>query len=151
MKFEQKNLTQINPDDVIAFENRIDRDLPADYKSFLLLNNGGRTDLCVLTVEKFGTVIVNDFFGLEDGSSLDLDDNLETFRGRIPDGFLPFANDPGGNLFLLTLNGTAPGGVFFWDHENEPHTAPLHWNEFKNVYKIADSFQDFVQQLKPDN
>jgi hypothetical protein len=41
--------------------------------------------------------------------------NAETFTGRVPDGMIPFANDAGGNLFLVGTDGT----VSFWDHERE--------------------------------
>jgi hypothetical protein len=40
---------------------------------------------------------------------------VETYAGRVPAGLVPFANDSGGNLFLV-------GGddlVWFWDHDRE--------------------------------
>ncbi len=151
MHFEDRNPVQIHSPDLQRFERRLGLVLPEDYKAFLLLNNGGRTTLYVLRAGNVGPVIVNDFFGLDPGSPLDLDDNVLSYKGRVPAGFLPFANDPGGNVFLLALADENRGSVFFWDHEREPQEEGLHWRDYPNLYSLSDSFTDFLGMLEHDD
>jgi len=51
------------------------------------------------------------------GHGYDLEEQFETYRGRIPSGVLPIADDPGGNQTCLDVAGAFPGTVWFWDHE----------------------------------
>lgn len=48
-----------------------------------------------------------------------------TYRGRIPDGVLPIADDAGGNQVCLAVAGEFPGSVWFWDHEQRWFTSNL--------------------------
>jgi hypothetical protein len=54
------------------------------------------------------------FFDIKDGQVCDLYKKLDIYEDRIPNGFLPIASDPGGNLFLLVLIEDVNGSVFFW-------------------------------------
>ena len=71
------------------------------------------------------------------------------YDGRIPPGALPIAEDPGGNLFLLSLAGDSRGAVFFWDHEEEPVDA-VDWSDFDNVHQVAGTFAEFLASVRAD-
>ncbi len=47
-----------------------------------------------------------------------------------------------GNIICLSLTGDTAGKVYYWDHDGE--TDPP---TFDNVYKIADSFQGFLDSI----
>jgi hypothetical protein len=79
----------------------------------------------------------------------DLRRESATYEGRIPPGTIAIAEDPGGDLFLLSVDGDSKGSVFYWDHENEPVDEATDWEDFENVYPIADSFEEFLASLRP--
>lgn len=132
---------------LLRCEQRVGRSIPSAYRSFLLVNNGGRcTPSCFEYVGRDGTgdSSVNDFLGVDSGHE-SIDKYLETYRGRIPSDVFPIADDPGGNLVLLGAEGANAGKVFFWHHEleaddGEPPT-------YDNVFLIADTFEAFLASL----
>jgi len=54
-----------------------------------------------------------------------LEEQLLTYRERIPVGVLPIADDAGGNQVCLDVAGDFPGSVWFWDHEQRWFTFNL--------------------------
>jgi hypothetical protein len=149
MKIEQ-TFPDIGPAQLDEFERDERLELPAEYREFLLTSNGGEPDDDnIVDVPEFGEVAVNDFFGLQTGQEYDLRGERAMYEGRVPPGTLPIADDPGGSLFLLALDGDAKGAVFYWDHEAEPREEGLDWPDFENVYRIAGSFEEFLGRLRP--
>jgi hypothetical protein len=111
--------------------------LPAPLRRQLLEQNGGAPRAeCLVRIPKVGVEEVFDFFGvgMSDISS-ELAWNIETFTGRLPFGMIPFAGDPGGNLYVLDQE----GGVWFWDHELE--------GNIEAVTRVSDSFDVFLDAL----
>src|SRR5689334_15132541 len=75
-------------------------------------NGGGLADEPLVKLAGGGEELVSSFFGIGmTNLSSELAWVSETFEGRVPTGMLPFADDPGGNLYLLD----AAGSVWFWD------------------------------------
>ena len=72
----------------------------------------------------------------------------ETYRNRVPAWLLPVAKAEGGNLILIALSGDDAGAVYFWDHEQEADEGEPPTTE--NLYRLADSFEDYVHQLSHD-
>lgn len=124
--------------DVSHFEMGIGARLPDDYREFLIRHNGGRP-----TPSGFsgGGDVLNFFFGLWQKHA---DLNYETLahRGLIPNGMIPIACDPGGNLVLLEVARPTRGRVWFWDHEQSGDPD-------KAVSLLANSFTEFVESLVP--
>ena len=139
-----------SPAQLDEFERDEGVQLPAEYREFLLTSNGGRPDDNIVDVPDLDEVAVNDFFGLQPGEMYDLRGERAMYEGRIPPGTLPVADDPGGNLFLLSLAGDSKGAVYFWDHEEEPREEGTDWSDFENVYRVADGFDQFLAMLRPD-
>ena len=102
--------------------------LPKSLRAQLLDQNGGAPeDDFLVTVDGHQEELMS-FFGANMGDpATELAWNAATFRDRIPDGLLPFANDPGGNLYLIAVGDHEDGAVWFWDHEREgePDAATL--------------------------
>lgn len=139
-----------------AFEQakkEIGSPLPEEHKRLLLRYNGGRTEPACFPVtwegqswaKRFPYDTVHFLFGFREGSPSDLLDNLETYRGRIPDDTLPIGRDPGGNLLLIGFHGANTGKVYLWlqDHEVEEGEVP----DYSNIGLIASSFDEFLDSL----
>ncbi len=138
-----------SPEQIEAFERRHGIRLPNDYRHFLSCHNGGRPDKAfrVFTFEtKSGSrsdSLVDWFSGLVVRDNYSLDNDLDTYSGRIPEGMLPIARDPFGNLILLGVQ-DSKSGIWFWDHEIEPTDI-----QQSGIYKVSDNFELFVKSLAP--
>lgn len=138
---------EINKELLADFEKQIKANLPADYKQFLLLNNGGQPDKTEFTAKKYGKSILQSFFGFNTPYKSDnFDYILSTFKDRVPHDFLPIARDMLGNLILIGIGKKYEGKVYFWWHENEGEKKA--W--LKNIYSISNSFNDFLESLKEE-
>lgn len=138
---------QLSRDDIRRIESQIGMRLPSEYAAFLLKHNGGCPIPNAYPIEglennPFGVIQV--FFGIDDPvESCNLDWTYEVVSGRIPPNLLPIACDDGGDLICLSLFGEDAGAVLFWDQHTEPSTP-----SYDNVYKIADSFAEFLDGIR---
>jgi hypothetical protein len=130
--------------------------LPVGYWQFLLSTNGGRptSDFKWFKVknpkgfvEGFNGVMVDCFLSVKDKEhpNCEILQTAKTFTGRIPSDTLPIADDPFGNLILLGVGEGNFNEVFLWDHEVEGYESPE--DEYHNVGKLADSFEEFIEGL----
>lgn len=139
---QEKNLEIIK-----YLEKFLNSNLPYDYKDFLLKTNGGRPIkiyFIVKTTGKLGTVSY--FLGNRKQVYERIQSRLDPFdRRRIPDNMLVIANDPEGDLILLSVKGQDYGKIYYWDHEMETEPA-----DYSNLTLIADSFEEFINSLKSE-
>jgi cell wall assembly regulator SMI1 len=135
--------------DIASLEQRIGRSLPAPYRSFLQRFNGGRPTPAHFLVPGWREreSLVNDFDGIVPGRYNDLEADIKSLRGRIPESLIPIADDPGGNSILIATEGKERGSVYFWDHEDEPPDSPARIEDYPNLYLVAQDFDAFVAQL----
>jgi cell wall assembly regulator SMI1 len=136
-----------------SIEKKLGIVLPDEYRSFLLKHNGGRPrPKCVFHFKnengKSCDSMVDWFLAIYDGEH----DNFETYyklykarEARLPKELIPIAHDPGGNLICIAVSGEKKGSVFFWDHEKEADEhEPA---DYRNVYLITNSFNEFIASL----
>jgi hypothetical protein len=145
--------------DIIAFETEIGAKLPADYRAFLSVSNGG----CVGGALWFhgptpkgevADVGVHHVGGLRPECHLGLRSARATYqdsRQRIPRELIWIMDDPFGNAICLGIVGTCRGKVYFWDHELESSLDDRRANleSVGNVQLLAETFSDFVADLQP--
>src|SRR5579871_4513725 len=120
MEIRQK-LTEEKPNDLQLdeLEKKLGNRLPHFYREFLKDTNGGKAK-----ADKF-SFTANDgthdddrvqyFYALHSGKIGNLEQCIDTFTGRIPEGTLPIACDPFGNQILLRMGDQPDGLVYFWD------------------------------------
>lgn len=136
----------IGDEDITRFESRYGLVLPAAYRRFLLVTNGGRPERDLFSIKSFEDQSpgrIHFFFGLKDSiESSNLDWNLEVFRERIPAGLLPIATTEGADKICLSVDDARPGQVFFWDGCARAGERSLHL--------LADDFAAFVSSLQGD-
>lgn len=136
-----------NAQDVARLEGKLGGSLPDDYRYFLskygggmLSSEDGTIKVAVAEPCPWGDLVRPElFYALLPGHRYDLEVQLETYRGRIPDGVLPIADDPGGNQTCLDVAGAFPGSVWFWDHEQRWFKRDLEQASRELVANAADS------------
>jgi len=130
---------------VKQFEHRHNMKLSAEYRNFLMQFNGGRPEPESFDfADDSDASMINQFFGIGTGSHDDLERMYRAFSDRIPELFLPIANDPGGNLICIGLDGADRGKIYFWDRNEEADgTIP----DMSNMYLLAESFPAFLDGL----
>ena len=116
--------TPVTPEVVRQFERELGYNFPTDYGEFLssygCQTPDGYAYFQYVDPDPRGTRgILNVFFGIDPGSEYDVTANLEQYQGRIPNHLLPIADDPGGNIVCLCVQGANRGAVYFWDHNDE--------------------------------
>jgi hypothetical protein len=133
-------------EDIERLETEIGVALPTIYKSFLVRFNGGIPVPDAFPIERmpknpYGIIQV--FFGIERNvHSSDLKWNYEVFRSDAPPNLFPIACTPSGDLVCISLWGDDVGSVVFWDYY-DPYRGPT----YANVYRVARSFDEFIQGL----
>jgi hypothetical protein len=142
--------------DIQELETFLNIKLPESYVTFLLEYNGGRPTPRFYPIEGTEGVYIGDsggihFFYWIDGPEdeephikecYDIRENYQIFKGRIPYNLLPIADDEGDNQVCLSLYGQDAGWIWYWDHEQEMEVP-----DYSNCYKIAESFQEFIDGL----
>src|SRR4051812_12468861 len=91
-----------------ALERSLGAPLPDEYKEFARTYGQHGFDQYVgcpvdSRFSRGKTCLVSVFFGLQTEPGYSLVEEHQTYRGRMPDHLLPIANDPGGNLFVLSV------------------------------------------------
>ena len=159
----QDSGSPIRETSISAFEERLRIKLPDDYKSFLLKSNGGRPektwvfDFYDIHYERADSSVINDLYVLRDEDTTKRDDIIFVYKtllegGQIPQGLLPIADDPGGNIIFICVsdsdyscdfgNSHSYGKVFFGDHERQdPETGYI------ALSPVASSFAEFLGKL----
>lgn len=145
MEIRQKICEETVDDDKLnRLESSLGNKLPRSYREFLKKYNGGKPKLSkfifVSTKGKQEDSTVHYFFAVYDGKIGNIERNFGLFKGRIPNGYLPIACDPFGNLILMPMLNQSDAPIYFWDHEKE--------SDALNVAVIEDSFEKFIANLK---
>lgn len=133
--------------DVAAFEARIGRALPPDYRAFLLAYNGGRPNFHVIRNPETGDLGVKIFYGIWDKEYFDIDDEYQTMRDRWPYRLVSIAIDDYGNRFCLSLGPQDYGSIYWWDHEEEAEDGEKPTE--LNLYPVASSFAELWERMEP--
>ena len=141
--------------DFAPLERALGQILPEPFKQHYLRYNGGApTDTEVPGDDVWEPTEVAMFFSIKhflpglDAKS-EMLEHFQTMRAKniIPDYFLPFAWDPGGNFFGLDLrDGTV---AYFPTDLFDPSLSEVE-NYTKAKRTVAKSFEHFLQILEPN-
>jgi hypothetical protein len=138
-----------SPEAITEFEARRGVLLPADYKAFLLKSNGGMPTPYVCEVPGWhgrGSEL-GVFYGIHDDPDYQLDGACETYEERVPPDLIPIANDANGNNICIGWKGKREGKIYFWDHEDELDENGDFVQDYRNVFLVANSLQEFLDGL----
>ncbi|WP_261984016.1 SMI1/KNR4 family protein [Listeria booriae] len=88
---------------------------------------------------------MDSFFGLGDIYD-NLQDFIEIYDERLPDGFIPIGIDSSGNAICVSINEDNSDNIYFWDHEEETENP----NEMSNVFFLANNIEEFIDSFYED-
>lgn len=132
----------LNEKKLVKFEKKIRRKLPEEYREFLLKHNGGNPSKDCFEF-KGEPYFIDYVYGIHNGPEyLTLQWHIKILKNRIPSSLVPFAGDPGGNLYCIDISDEKKGGIYFWNHETCDN------GEWTYILKLAETFHDFFQNLK---
>ncbi|GIM50344.1 SMI1/KNR4 family protein [Capnocytophaga stomatis] len=137
MEFSQteQKLTSADMDD---FERKIGLKLPQDFKEHYLKFNGGYPSFeYVKGLRNIFTI--NGFDSIKYGA-LPIEKLIDDFRESGVDfnNKIPFANDNGDNIFLISLDDSDYGKIYIIEAE---------FLEDKNYILVSESFTDFLNSF----
>ena len=145
--------------DVRRFEQRIGTELPADYRTFLLEVNGGRTAATHRTfvMQRAGKhrdeTTLDTLHSLNDpDEDRDLAAHQLFRREDYPENGLRIGYDAFGSALVLILAGPHRGELWMLDQVDSRPTGSnprVEWFDRRDVWKLADSFAEFLASLKP--
>lgn len=146
--------TPPSDDDFRRIAANIGAPLPLEYQAFLRRYGGGifGDDEFKMVVPlqarcPWGdTVRPEYFYALTKGLEGGLEYQWETLKNRLPVGSLPIVSDAGGNQLCLDVAGSAPGSVWFWDHEQSEEDAAAPFPT--GMCRVASTFEDFLRSMK---
>jgi hypothetical protein len=121
-------------------EKEIDVHLPADYREFLLKNNGGAPvpDTIAVPGAPGMPTDVQTFFGIDRTvATSNLRWNFSMVEEYCLPPMLPIACDSGGNLFCFRIVDRAMRDVVYCDLSDG------------KIYPVADGFQNFLSRIRP--
>jgi len=137
--------------EVAAFERRLGVTLPDEYRRFLLEVNGGRP---ADENAQLSHLVINHLLSLADKvkPSRDLEACADWARRVLPHPDLLLIGHTDGGMILLALRGSHRGEVWNQDTvDPRPDDANprVLWHDRRDMTKLAGSFEEFVQMLKP--
>lgn len=146
-KIAEKNIVEIEKKYKISF--------PKEYKDFLLKYNGGECDpngFIFLEDSEDSDSEVRSFFAIGgiDGD-YDLEENITIYtieEKRLPNLYIPIAEDDLGNLICISCNESNYGFIYFWDHENECESEDNIADYMDNMFLLSESFNKFINSLQ---
>ena len=134
--------------DLDAVEQALGVKLPAPYRAFLLMHNGGRPspDGFDFADHEEGSLL-NTFYSVKcTEEEFDLEINARGWRARVPNDLIVIGNDAGGNLVCIGVEGKRYGKVYFWSLEDE--TDPRDPTNYENVWLCAEDFDQFLASFQ---
>lgn len=132
---------------LITLEKKVGTSLPADYRNFLLENNGVEVLNQSFFVEGVDQEIKPQvLFGLHNTSSrgLTLSYWLTEYEDELGPDTLLIGKDRGGNFLLYTVAGEDQG-IYYWDTRD---FFPQSADGGGNTYFVADNFTAFCNGLR---
>ena len=139
--------------DIALLENAVRISLPEEFKSWLMVQNGGWPDWSnnFIPRDVIGnietSILVSSFF-----NTREIIDVRRNYENRLLANILPFADDGGGNLLCIGISGEQYPCIYFWDHEQEPEAFKLLGLKLRgnktNLHLVAKSFSEFLEMLE---
>ena len=132
--------------DIETFEKHIGFSLPADYKEFLIENNGGSVRNCSFVVSDLLKVIdLHVLYGITPEKNNNLYTWHDEYSSDLFENSVIIGSDLGGGLIVICNSEDTPG-VYYWDHTYNFEQS----DDDNNVYRISNDFTAFVNALQCD-
>ena len=137
----------LSQQDILDIENRLNMQLPDDYKNFLMDTNGGTFEQAstkpVLIKALNEEIHLDVLFGIVDEKNL----NLLYWNEKYSDEILENTILIGFDLmqgFIVLINDGQNNGVYYWDDSYHFEAS----NDESNMYFLAKDFEDFFNRVR---
>jgi len=136
---------EIYDDDISKVELKFNFTYPNDIRNHFLQYNGGEPLMYIFVDQDGDEFIVQQFIPIKYGHRT-IDALLNNLRNEniLPNWLIPFADDPGGDLFCISLSQETYGQIFIWEHE-------VIDNDENPAYFISESLEQFINSLQEDS
>ena len=133
-----------------TIEQYLEFKFPREYREFIITYNGGEPEKkCFLFKDNVSDgSILRCFLGFIPNKYENILVIMRQFKNRVPENMLPIADDPYGNLVLISIKMADRGKIYFWDHETEADESLGEIPDYSNLTLVADNFDDFFNSLK---
>lgn len=140
-------------EELAAIEHAVGTKLPAAFRDFLAVANGGQLDYEVDVPTADGHERCSFYTLLSTRHRPPSDEDYDTILGmlrrtrpafRLPNEVLPFAEDAGSSLLFLDLTKEGAGRVVAWLHGEPAWTGLRQTNAF---IEVAPSFAAYIDKL----
>ena len=147
LNIEKLNVPALTEEHLASLEKLVGNKLPTLYRQLLLVYNGGFPNAVNVFRNNDREFLFSHFFYLKNPQIVSLDQENEilseykAMMTELPKNYLPFAAEPTGDVYVFdTIFG-----------ENAPVYIWLHDDSDEGLIKLADSFKDFISNLKYDS
>lgn len=133
--------------DITLLEKELSLKLPQDYRKFLLDTNGGvvekdENNKIVLT-QIDETIVIDVLYGIHTGNqNADIQFWMDSLKDDLMENVIIVGDDIIQGLIVMICDGEDQG-IYYWD---DAYNFEESCDE-SNMYKIADSFTEFIQLL----
>lgn len=144
--FELKETNKVwNEYEIKKFESKCNLKLPNDY-AFYLQHYGNdyikekyRFTPTVRLPKKINETEfeIDSLYGLYNDEN-NIEDKINLYKQILPPGLFPIGDLPGGDLICFDIKDNKLNNIYIWFHEMED----------KNVFSIADSFENFIKGFR---
>ncbi len=111
-----KGRTSINQ--IEEIEKKYHFSFPDDMRKHYVEYNGGRLEKSLWVDKQGREYIFNYFIPIESNDGINLDKMLKLLDDESkPSWLIPFADDPGGNLFCFSVKKGEEGAIYFYMHD----------------------------------
>lgn len=141
-----KGYGNVKEEEILKLEYELGFTLPNDYKEFLINFNGGVPEVIYSTFklnELEENIVLQVLYGLDLEENLDLREWYEEYKDDLLDDSLIIGHGIGFG-FIVLVKSPEVSGVYFWDNSFELENS----SEDENIYKISDTFREFIEELK---
>ena len=151
----------VSEEEVEKIGDEMGFEFPKDYRSCVTVNNGANVEPHLFNIgnrqKVFGTLL-----SYEKGNDEYIVDVYNCYRNTLPNGVVPFAFDPSGNLICFDYKEHKDNPiVVFWEHEEAWEKEMLMDEEGltkeqgeqrarENVFYAAATFTEFLDLLYED-
>ena len=143
---------KISQTDITELEKRIGFSLPDSYQKFLIQYNGGNPEPDCFIIPNCQHIysIINNLWGVLPNQWNDLEENIEIFEHRFPQGFISIGRDLGSSQILISLEEKTYGKIYYWDVEEEPQDDINRIEDYSNLFLVAENFESFLSNIKSE-
>lgn len=141
--------------EIAELEKALELSFPQEYIDFLENYNGGKPESNIIELDgskvkpfSITSFSITSFYGFGLEPYEDINNNLNIFKGRIPDKCIPLAGVEGGNILVMSLETERYGYIYLWDHEEE-YGYEFGGYKIESLSQVASSLSQLLSIMKP--